>query len=758
MPVSIDSCPGCQAAILPDTVKCPSCGHVLKGESAPLSESVPTESGQSFGLVAAEMEDPCRNCGQMVRSGLLRCWNCNEFMRKDIAERFKQLQSAPQKIVYSETDREEYLPPREGEAPNPHQTFTAADADFDVNDGLPKIDQISKGGEFMLGDNVGLESVTEPAAPEPAQSPAAEAVPVADSGSFDLNVTQPAANAGSQATPPKEIPTVDPAAAPPADAEKTETAPTDAAASDAPTTNATTTEDAATTKPAAPAIPVPGEEDLFAVAMAEQKEQVVRRKARRKAKRKARGGIVVYCPRGHRIEVAMKFAGKRGKCPKCKSPFSVPVANDEEKAEAKDEVVDQKPTVPWLWDVKIHEVDPATLKLKPDSLVKAFTEVDLFFGEDGVYVTKLVALKKGRNASKKQKDAARDNVREHLENSLPLKSLPVGDIEIIKNDAMSIMVVVQPTLLPHESIFAGVPVFGEGRIAVRLTPTEDNKLRFLSFGLAKFREFAKRLSAIDGITNFGGGIGIPMVEEFETAKCHYSDDEVKSLADLQYYQADKTFELELVGRKCASCGISVSENYRKKEKLGGTSGRGIAKAKCPKCTAKFGNISLYSMQIPEPAEDAESETQSDGVDTGAANTNSPDESAAVAAAAFDLNDMDGAIGRARSETDQFIEQMSSGLGEQFGVKAAIEDDGKVEHLWLREIVYSDGQFEGLISDDPATVSNVKQGQKWTVSRDEISDWQFVREGKIHGNYTMRPLLKTMPAAEAEQFLSTLAQP
>ncbi|MCL4109069.1 UNVERIFIED_CONTAM: hypothetical protein GTU68_032192 [Idotea baltica] len=123
-----------------------------------------------------------------------------------------------------------------------------------------------------------------------------------------------------------------------------------------------------------------------------------------------------------------------------------------------------------------------------------------------------------------------------------------------------------------------------------------------------------------------------------------------------------------------------------------------------------------------------------------------------------MNDMDGAIARARSESDAFIEQLTSGSGEQFGVKAAVEDDGKVEHFWLNQIVYSDGQFEGVIANDPEIVSNVKLGQKWTVAREEISDWQFTRDGKIHGNYTMRPLLDTMPAEEADKFRSMLAEP
>jgi len=34
------------------------------------------------------------------------------------------------------------------------------------------------------------------------------------------------------------------------------------------------------------------------------------------------------------------------------------------------------------------------------------------------------------------------------------------------------------------------------------------------------------------------------------------------------------------------------------------------------------------------------------------------------------------------------------------------------------------------------VGNVKIGQKWTIKQSEISDWMFMRDGKIYGNYTM----------------------
>lgn len=125
---------------------------------------------------------------------------------------------------------------------------------------------------------------------------------------------------------------------------------------------------------------------------------------------------------------------------------------------------------------------------------------------------------------------------------------------------------------------------------------------------------------------------------------------------------------------------------------------------------------------------------------------------------YDEKEMKAAIERARKEVDRFIAELKKGDGEDFAVKAPIEDKGKTEHFWLADVAFRDGEFHGTIGNDPGIVSNVKFGQKWTIKKDDISDWMFMRDGKMHGNYTMRPLLRTMPKAEADKWRSLLAEP
>lgn len=125
---------------------------------------------------------------------------------------------------------------------------------------------------------------------------------------------------------------------------------------------------------------------------------------------------------------------------------------------------------------------------------------------------------------------------------------------------------------------------------------------------------------------------------------------------------------------------------------------------------------------------------------------------------YDEAEMEAAIARARREVDQFITELQAGNGADFSVKAPIEDDGQVEHFWLTDIRFENGKFHGKIGNDPGMVDNVQFGDDWTIGKDEISDWMYMRDDKMYGNYTMRPLLKTMPDDEAEFYRSMLAEP
>lgn len=126
--------------------------------------------------------------------------------------------------------------------------------------------------------------------------------------------------------------------------------------------------------------------------------------------------------------------------------------------------------------------------------------------------------------------------------------------------------------------------------------------------------------------------------------------------------------------------------------------------------------------------------------------------------AYNNDEMNAAIARARSEVDTFIAALQSGDGDHFSVKAPIDGaNGQVEHFWLTDITYADGTFTGDIGNDPETIDTVRFGQSWSIGKEEISDWLIMRGDKMYGNYTVRPLLPNMPPDEAAYIRGMLAE-
>jgi uncharacterized protein YegJ (DUF2314 family) len=114
-------------------------------------------------------------------------------------------------------------------------------------------------------------------------------------------------------------------------------------------------------------------------------------------------------------------------------------------------------------------------------------------------------------------------------------------------------------------------------------------------------------------------------------------------------------------------------------------------------------------------------------------------------------EMNAAIAHARVTVDEFVKRLQKPkpMDESFSVKKMIEDNGDVEHFWLIDISYSDGIFTGTVGNVPQSVRNVKFGQKVNVAESEITDWMYLDDGKLVGNFTLQVLLKRMPKEQAE---------
>lgn len=123
-------------------------------------------------------------------------------------------------------------------------------------------------------------------------------------------------------------------------------------------------------------------------------------------------------------------------------------------------------------------------------------------------------------------------------------------------------------------------------------------------------------------------------------------------------------------------------------------------------------------------------------------------------------EMNAAIAEARRTLDDFWDAVVAQRdGEEgYALKVLIEDSNGVEHFWLTQIERDGEQIAGTIDNDPNTVRNIRRGERYEFGEADISDWMFMRNGKIVGNRTLRPLLKRMPAELAEQYRQLLEEP
>jgi uncharacterized protein YegJ (DUF2314 family) len=123
-------------------------------------------------------------------------------------------------------------------------------------------------------------------------------------------------------------------------------------------------------------------------------------------------------------------------------------------------------------------------------------------------------------------------------------------------------------------------------------------------------------------------------------------------------------------------------------------------------------------------------------------------------------EMNAAIAKARQQLPHFWSTFSRPTkGESdFCIKVKIEDKGAVEYFWCADIERSGDKITAIVNNDPEIVKCVKLGQRIAITEHDIADWLYMRDQKMVGNYTLRPLMKTMNKEErskAEALLGTL---
>lgn len=123
-------------------------------------------------------------------------------------------------------------------------------------------------------------------------------------------------------------------------------------------------------------------------------------------------------------------------------------------------------------------------------------------------------------------------------------------------------------------------------------------------------------------------------------------------------------------------------------------------------------------------------------------------------------EMNQAISKSRQTFDGFLvaltsnDTSNSGFAVKYPFKQDIQPASEPvsnEHIWLSPVIIQGNKICGIINNQPEFTDKVKMGDTVKIDRSLISDWNYTRNGKLMGGYSIRLLVSRMTAEEKASF-------
>lgn len=126
-------------------------------------------------------------------------------------------------------------------------------------------------------------------------------------------------------------------------------------------------------------------------------------------------------------------------------------------------------------------------------------------------------------------------------------------------------------------------------------------------------------------------------------------------------------------------------------------------------------------------------------------------------------EMNAAIARARATLPVFWASydVPKGSETEHSLKVRFSTAGAVagEHIWMNQVKkLPSGEYAARFADMPKNLPGKRFGDLAAFRDADISDWMFMRNGKIVGGETIKPLLKSLPKADADALRARMEQP
>lgn len=115
--------------------------------------------------------------------------------------------------------------------------------------------------------------------------------------------------------------------------------------------------------------------------------------------------------------------------------------------------------------------------------------------------------------------------------------------------------------------------------------------------------------------------------------------------------------------------------------------------------------------------------------------------------------MNAAIKTARKNFNVFLDVFEDKKNPQYyySIKVAFEANIEIEHIWLTDITKKKSKLFGKVGNVPEYVKNIELNQSIEINSKWISDWFYIKNGKLIGGYTIRVLRDRMTPSQRRDF-------
>lgn len=121
-------------------------------------------------------------------------------------------------------------------------------------------------------------------------------------------------------------------------------------------------------------------------------------------------------------------------------------------------------------------------------------------------------------------------------------------------------------------------------------------------------------------------------------------------------------------------------------------------------------------------------------------------------------EMNAAIAEARRTLPAFWARLSANEpdGQEMLKVALPASNGGREHIWVEGVTVTADGYAGRLYNLPRRLPGMTQGSPVQFEANQISDWTYVRNDRMWGNYTLRVMLKDLPPEDARRMAASLS--